>query len=412
MIITFYSVVSSIFASSILAVLIYFFRKKEAIANIFGIYLMLALYAITFLRMTVPLQIKYYTYEINDFYIFPRIMEFLTPDRAKFFVPQFTWLNLLVAVWIAGIIIYIFRFLRKYFKAIKVLTASPTVVDSKQSNMLNKIAKDCKIKRKVSLIVTDKIKSPMTYGFFKPVVLFPVNDYSDTEFYYIACHECCHIKNKDIIVKLLVEFYCAFFWWNPLVHLLKKDLVACLEIRCDKRALKGFSDIQRVEYAETLVNEMRNKAAELNNNRYLNSALLGMEFSKPEKESRIKQRISLIINPNCHSFKTTAPICGFIVTIAVVIITSYTFMIYPAWDISTDDCLADVVEDGGNPDDWTVLDETNSFVYLTNDGKYYLVFEPYDSSKKIKITEENSVEIPKEDIKEGYYNYLKTIKEE
>lgn len=103
--------------------LLYFFRKKIAFCNYSGLYTILGLYVVTFARMALPFEFKF-TYTFSDQNVYAAIMDVLTPNKAALFIPKFTLLNLLAAVWIFGSVIYIFRVMIKYYKALKALKAN------------------------------------------------------------------------------------------------------------------------------------------------------------------------------------------------------------------------------------------------------------------------------------------------
>ena len=72
--------------------------------------------------MAFPFEFKF-TYTVSDKNVYAAIMDVLTPNKDVLFVPEFTWLNLLVAVWIVGSVIYILWVMIKYYKAVKALKA-------------------------------------------------------------------------------------------------------------------------------------------------------------------------------------------------------------------------------------------------------------------------------------------------
>lgn len=236
--------------------LLYFFRKKIAFCNYYGLYTILGLYAVTFVRMALPFEFGF-TNTISDHNVYASIMNVLTPDKKAVFVPKFTLLNLLVSVWIVGSVIYILWVMIKYYKAVKALKANVIDGTPEMQAKLDLISQKCGIRRKVKLKITDCVISPVTYGFLNHVILIPNREFDDRDFGYIAMHECCHIKNKDIWIKLLTEIYCGIFWWNPFAHLLKKDLTYCLELRCDKRVTSKLSENRCTVYYEVLVTQMK-----------------------------------------------------------------------------------------------------------------------------------------------------------
>lgn len=395
--------------------LLYFFRKKVAFCNYCGLYTILGLYAVTFVRMAFPFEFKF-TYTVSDKNVYAAIMDVLTPNKDVLFVPEFTWLNLLVAVWIAVSVVLIIRAIYKYHKAIKIL--KKTVIEPKPElqAQLDAVAKQCKIKSMVKLRISDSISSPVTYGFFKPVVLFSNQTFTNEEFNFIATHECCHIKNKDIWIKLLTEIYCGIFWWNPLVYLLKKDLSFCLELRCDKRVTKALDDYERCNYGQVLVTELKKCYEEENSDKQnecnLKSALIGMNFASIEKNEKNIHRMEMILYPKKKQTIINNVITALMALLIVgIFFASYCFLIVPGWDATYEDCVADLVSSGEYNDKVEVYDETNMYVYVEKDKTTHLIFEPYDKKKGIVYTKNDSIIIPYSEVENGYYDYCLILRE-
>lgn len=396
--------------------LLYFFRKKIAFCNYYGLYTILGLYAVTFVRMALPFEFKF-THTFCDQNVYATIMDVLTPDKEALFVPKFTLLNLLVAVWIVGSVICISRVMIKYYKAVKTLKANVIDCTPEMQAKLDLVSQKCGIRRNVKLKITDCVISPVTYGFFKPVILFPNREFDDRDFEYIAMHECCHIKNKDIWIKLLTEIYCGIFWWNPFAHLLKKDLTYCLELRCDKRVTSKLSENRCTVYYEVLVTQMKaykeqKEREKSDKENVLKSALVGMSFVTNDKGKKIVSRMEMILYP-----KKKQTIINNVVTalmallIVVIFFGSYCFLIVPGWDTTYEDCVADLVASGEYNDNVEVYDETNMYVYVEKDKTTHLIFEPYDEKKGVVYTDDNSVTIPYEDVENGEYSYCLVLKE-
>ena len=163
----------SIAISSIFIVLLYFFRKKIAFCNHYGLYTILGLYAVTFVRMALPFEFRFWFNNrfLQNFYCF--VILVYRPNNK-----DYTY--------------------RNPYCENQVIEPKPEL-----QAQLDSVAKQCKIKSMVKLRISDSISSPVTYGFIKPVVLFSNQTFTNEEFNFIATHECCHIKNKDIWIKLL-----------------------------------------------------------------------------------------------------------------------------------------------------------------------------------------------------------------
>lgn len=395
--------------------LLYFFRKKVAFCNYYGLYTVLALYIVTFARMVLPFEFKF-AYIYSDQNLYADVMDVLTPDKDKLFIPQFTWLNFLVAIWIIGSLVCILRIIVKYFKSLKNMEAYVTDCSPEMQEKLNIISKQCGVKRTVTLKITDCVLSPATYGFFKPVILFPNREIDERDFKYIAIHECCHIKNKDIWIKLLTEIYCGIFWWNPLVHLLKKDLTYCLELRCDRRVASQLDNVECTVYYEVLMTQMKAYAKQKEKSgkdNVLKSALVGMSFVTNDKNKKIINRMQLILYPD-----EKQTIRNNVVTVLMTLFTvgvffgSYCFLIIPGWDATYEDCVADLVASGEYDKDIVeVFDETNMYVYVEKDKTTHIIFEPYDEKKGVVYNENNSVIIPYEQVENGEYSYCLVLEE-
>lgn len=396
--------------------LLYFFRKKVAFCNYCGLYTILGLYVVTFARMALPFEFGF-TNTISDHSFYPVVIDALTPDKKNFFVPEFTWLNLIFTIWIAVSVILIIRAIYKYHKAIKIL--KKTVIEPKPElqAQLDAVAKQCKIKSMVKLRISDSISSPVTYGFIKPVVLFSNQTFTNEEFNFIATHECCHIKNKDIWIKLLTEIYCGIFWWNPFAHLLKKDLTYCLELRCDKRVTSKLSENRCTVYYEVLVTQMKaykeqKESEKSDRETALKSALVGMSFVTNDKGEKIISRMEMILYPKKKQTIINNVVTALMALLVVAIFfASYCFLIVPGWDATYEDCVADLIESGEYNDNVEVYDETNMYVYVEKDKTTHLIFEPYDEKKGIVYTDDNSIIIPYEQVENGEYSYCLVLKE-
>lgn len=396
--------------------LLYFFRKKIAFCNYCGLYTILGLYAVTFVRMVFPFEFKF-TYTVSDKNVYAAAMDVLTPNKDVLFVPEFTWLNLLVSVWIVGAVIYISRVMIKYYKAVKALKANVIDGTPEMQAKLDLISQNCGIRRKVKLKITDCVISPVTYGFFNLVILIPNREFDDRDFGYIAIHECCHIKNKDIWIKLLTEIYCGIFWWNPFAHLLKKDLTYCLELRCDKRVTSKLSENRCTVYYEVLVTQMKaykeqQESEESDRETALKSALVGMSFVTNEKGKKIVSRMEMILYPKKKQTIINNIVTAFMALLIIgIFFGSYCFLIVPGWDATYEDCVADLVSSGEYNDNVEVYDETNMYVYIEKDKTTHLIFEPYDEKKGIVYTDDNSIIIPYEQVENGEYSYCLVLKE-
>ncbi|MGC4232237.1 MAG: M56 family metallopeptidase [Niabella sp.] len=81
------------------------------------------------------------------------------------------------------------------------------------------------IKRKVKIFTSGIIKSPLTIGFLKPVILLPValmNQLSLRETEAIILHELAHIKRNDYLQNIVTQIILTILYFNPFAKMLAK----------------------------------------------------------------------------------------------------------------------------------------------------------------------------------------------
>lgn len=117
---------------------------------------------------------------------------------------------------------------------------------------------------------SDRIKTPLTYGIFRPVVLLPkTTDWTDkTQLRYILTHEFVHIQRFDTLTKLLLTSALCIHWFNPLVWVMYVLTNRDIELSCDETVVQAFGETTKSAYAMTLIGleERKNRLTLLCNN--------------------------------------------------------------------------------------------------------------------------------------------------
>lgn len=156
------------------------------------------------------------------------------------------------------------------------------------------------IKRKVSIWFSEAVNSPVTFSFFKPVILLPValiNNLSVEETEALIIHELTHIRNNDYLLNWLLVITETIFFFNPFILAMGRHIRMEREKQCDVNVLQFR--YPPITYAESLL-----KAAYLkngNNRLYLTAAssknelLQRIEFFTRENNLRFYKRNYSII---------------------------------------------------------------------------------------------------------------------
>lgn len=116
------------------------------------------------------------------------------------------------------------------------------------------------IKRKVKLWLSTNIQTPVTFGFFKPVILLPValvNSISVQQAETLILHELTHIRTNDYLLNWFLLFTDTVFFYNPFITSLCNRIRMEREKNCDL-AVIAFQ-YPTVLYAETLLQAERMK---------------------------------------------------------------------------------------------------------------------------------------------------------
>lgn len=105
----------------------------------------------------------------------------------------------------------------------------------------------------VALLVSDKVSSPVTWGFYKHRIIFPtaVSTWSDTLIEQVIGHELGHIQRNDWVQQLASRIVICFYWPNPLVFIAAKKMSLETEKACDDFAIDDTGC--RISYAENLL---------------------------------------------------------------------------------------------------------------------------------------------------------------
>lgn len=120
------------------------------------------------------------------------------------------------------------------------------------------------IRRPLSLRVSDQIRSPLTYGTLRPVILLP-KGMDPAALEPVLTHELIHVRRFDPLAKLVFAAALCLHWWNPLVWALYVLADRDMELSCDEAVLRLLGGEARRDYALTLLSleELRRTSAPL-----------------------------------------------------------------------------------------------------------------------------------------------------
>ena len=375
--------VMAVITNSIMIVIIYFLRKIPYFAKLFSVWFMVILYLFCVLRIFLPIEFPGAQIILRDHTVYTALIEPLIQydDVRNVHYPSIiAWT--VIGVWIAGIIILGIRSLvmQKNFK--KYLLANGDYATDEERKLFSEVAREVLGNDKnVSLRKTDAIDGTVVIGLIHQTVLIPDKSYTENELRMVFRHECMHIKDKDLWVKLLVQIYCCIFWWNPFAYLLKKDLDLSLEMKCDLNTTKAFSDEQKLFYVETLKNHS------ISQKQKKVPFVVSAELSDGKKKDKLVERIKRVLALPPDKAKQVFANIIIAVLFLLIFVSSFIFIWQP--NFRQDELEEDYYElaEGGE-----IADDSNAYLVKNEDGNYLFYFSDYPP-----------MPVTKEEVEQGMY---------
>jgi beta-lactamase regulating signal transducer with metallopeptidase domain len=161
--------------------------------------------------------------------------------------------HIVVLFWMVGFLFLVFRMAGGLLYNHKLRTHRLIEVDEKWSKIINGYATRLNIKRNVGAYFSPLVKSPLTLGIFKPVILFPVAAFTglsvrDVE--AILAHELAHIARRDYLFNIIQSVIGLVYFYHPGVWLISSLINAERENSCDAMAIEITGD--KAGYIRTL----------------------------------------------------------------------------------------------------------------------------------------------------------------
>ena len=360
--ITIFSVWMTILWSSILILIFYVLRKKLVLLDVCSVSGVLILYIFCIIRLMIPIELPW-TKELWGGEIYNRVYDVVRYEV----VSGINIYQMFGLIWMAGALFFFIKLTIRYIKLTKMLDRIPVKKDERAESVLTTVLKDKE--KRPEIMKTSAVQIPCCVGVFHKRILIPAKEYSDEELYYIILHEYTHLKNNDVLTKLLINSICAVYWWNPLVYLLRKDMQQSLEIRCDGLVSKKMDSISRSNYLAVMLAEFKDNCHADEFKKYHSSVMPLFE----EHSEKLIERFQLVSDR-----KNGTSVKGNLVATAIAIcllMASYSFVLQsqyacPIEEIETDDISYSV-------------DSNNSYI-VVRDGEYIL----HTGQKEVMLAEE------------------------
>jgi len=157
-------------------------------------------------------------------------------------------------VYIVGFSIQLFILVNSYLRLRKLKYKGLDSIPSTWTSLFERAKSNLGIQRRVSLFLSNHINVPLTVGFIRPFVLFPiayVNQLNSAQVEAILLHELAHIKRNDYLFNLIKVVIETILFFNPFIWAISRVIEREREHACDDMVLAQIGN--PLPYAKALV---------------------------------------------------------------------------------------------------------------------------------------------------------------
>ena len=206
---------------------------------------------------------------------------------------SFDWRNALLAVWLAGAVLLVLRFVGAHALLVRRLRGARPV-DEELTALLDDCRRAMRVRANVRLIPTDAVGGPALFGFVRPKLLVPpgmLRELGRDELRFVFLHELAHLKRRDTWWNVPLSLAAALHWFNPAVWFALSRCRTERELACDAMVL-DVADSPRAQqgYGQTMLRLAEALCAPQRRQRTAVPAALGILQTR----SQLNRRITMI----------------------------------------------------------------------------------------------------------------------
>jgi bla regulator protein BlaR1 len=163
------------------------------------------------------------------------------------------WLPWLVAVWFVGVSVIALRAFA-HWRRLSWLLRNASIPLADCTEVLEKLCRRFGISRRIRLLGSMAIDTPMLIGWLRPVILLPLSmlsGFTPQQIELIIAHELGHVRRWDYLANLLQVVIETVLFYHPVVHWVSRDVRDARESCCEDLVL-ALADGSPVVYASAL----------------------------------------------------------------------------------------------------------------------------------------------------------------
>ena len=213
------------------------------------------------------------------------------------FFSTWTLTDLILSIWVIGTLAMLVRLVFGLYR-IHQLRRSAVVADDSYQAICQRFARQLNIKRPVTVCFSDRVVSPISFGWLAPCILIP-RTLNLEPFELVAAHELAHVQRLDWLTNLFSHLVGVIFFFHPIYHFLNRELVRVRERICDDWVIRLTG--ARKNYAQCLLDLVRHEertvslALSLNQPSQLESRIDSILKNNRRLDVQLKPRLRLIL---------------------------------------------------------------------------------------------------------------------
>jgi bla regulator protein blaR1 len=173
-------------------------------------------------------------------------------QQAQGFVTQYA--KYIAGLYMIGLMLHAMKLLGGFVHIHQIRKQKNLQTDITWTNKAQQICKDLKIVKTVSLYFSEHISIPLTIGYLKPIIIFPlalINNLDHNQVEAILMHELSHIKRHDYLLNIIQCVMETILCFNPFVWLISKTIRIEREHCCDDMVIDA--DYNNFTYSRALL---------------------------------------------------------------------------------------------------------------------------------------------------------------
>ncbi|SEB48567.1 M56 family metallopeptidase [Terriglobus roseus] len=179
-------------------------------------------------------------------------------EHASLLLP---WMD---ALWLAGVLVFALRAAGGWLELRGLRMRAQAKVPQHLRDSFDRLSVQFRLSRRVVLRVSDEVVSPMVFGIWRTIVLFPLSAAMSLpvdQLEAVLAHELAHVGRWDYFCNLLQTLVECLFFFQPAMWWVSRRTRDFREVCCDEVAARGCAD--PVVYAEALLKLEEQRAQHL-----------------------------------------------------------------------------------------------------------------------------------------------------